>query len=71
MQHTKASHYRNMNMSSRLSKTIASLHMSRSVDLKRAYIGAQGAVTLADALANNASVTSIDLESNRIGYKGA
>jgi hypothetical protein len=58
-------------MSSRLSETIASLHSTRSVDLKGAGIYAEGAAALADALKGNATVTGVDLRANEIGAEGA
>jgi hypothetical protein len=53
-----------------MSKTIASLHETRSVDLSREYrslqeqIGAEGASALADTLQANNSVTDINLHRN-------
>jgi hypothetical protein len=58
-------------MSTRLSKTIASLHEARSIDLQHAKIDAEGACALADALQANTSVTNIRLEDNQIGVVGA
>jgi Ran GTPase-activating protein (RanGAP) involved in mRNA processing and transport len=58
-------------MSTRLSKTIASLHETRIVELESASIDAEGASALADALTVNTSVTKINLKDNQFGAEGA
>jgi hypothetical protein len=58
-------------MSIRISRTIASLHETQSVDLSWEYIDSEGASALADALKANISVTKLHLRGNSIGDEGA
>jgi hypothetical protein len=59
------------NMSMTLSETIASLHETQSVYLRNANLDAEGAVALADALAENTSMTKLNLIGNKFGANGA
>jgi Ran GTPase-activating protein (RanGAP) involved in mRNA processing and transport len=58
-------------MSTRLSKTMESLHEMQSVNLAKAGIDNDGVRMLANALKQNKTVIQIDLRVNRIGAEGA